>query len=232
MGIWDELSGGGGTAGGVTQILSGGGNYAYGQLTGTNQANANAQANLEYQKQVFDWQKNLQERIFQREDNAIQRQTADLKAAGFNPILAAGGKGAGAGQAIKINAPQKKFHRNDMVQALQNYVGLMTQKANIAQTQAGADLAMSQAGATQVRKNIDQHNLNIAKKTGMPTNPSVPGGIARDVAIQADKVVNHIKENAGSALKNKAFQKEVLKESLIQGMPYLPLRMIFNTLQK
>lgn len=54
--------------------------------------------NLQYQKQ-------LQERIFNREDTAVQRRKADMIAAGFNPVLAAG-DGAGSGSVVQTVAPQ------------------------------------------------------------------------------------------------------------------------------
>lgn len=58
----------------------------------------NNHKNLEYQKQ-------LQERIFQREDNAVQRRAADMQKAGLSKTLAAGG-GAQAGAVVKTEAPQ------------------------------------------------------------------------------------------------------------------------------
>ena len=54
----------------------------------------------------FDYQKALQQEIFNREDNAVKRRMKDLEAAGLNPNLAAG-SAAGAGAVVgRSNTPQ------------------------------------------------------------------------------------------------------------------------------
>lgn len=81
--------------------------------------NANvASQNLGFQQQVFNYQKDLQNKLFEREDNAVQRRAADLEAAGLSKTLAAG-SAAGAGDYVPVSAPQNKF-RSDLSSVVGN----------------------------------------------------------------------------------------------------------------
>lgn len=130
----------------VSSLLNGGVNVA-----GLVQSGRIANQNFELQKQNLEYQKDLQQQIFEREDNAVQRRAADLEAAGLSKTLAAG-SAAGAGQAISTSAPQMS---ESQAKALQNFktdlnvasevMGLITQSAEMKQAKASADVASHNA---------------------------------------------------------------------------------------
>lgn len=64
--------------------------------TQTNETNkAIATENLAYQRELQEYQKALQQQIFEREDTAYQRTKADMLKAGLNPLTMQGTNGAG-----------------------------------------------------------------------------------------------------------------------------------------
>lgn len=73
--------------------------------------------NIYTNKRDFDYQKALQQQFFEREDTAIQRRMADLKAAGLNPNIAAGSP-AGAGAVVSRSNTNDLGSALDTVQAI------------------------------------------------------------------------------------------------------------------
>ena len=142
-----------------------------------NQAQQNAvnAQNYKDQQVLLEYQKALQERLFQREDTSVQRRVNDLIKAGLNPNLASN-QGAGAGSAVSMTAPQQEYaglQYNANKASVGAGVGqFLSNAVGVSQTMTSALASIQQMGITSDnRKWYDNNNL-----------PYGYSGLASDIA--------------------------------------------------
>ena len=106
----------------------------------------------------MNYDKGIQQDIFGREDNAIQRRAADLEAAGLSKTLAAG-SAANAGVAVPTQAPQVQGSQMD---AAMNTLAALTNVAQI--RKLSAETQEAQANTTRA---VSQGKLFDAQSTAV-----------------------------------------------------------------
>lgn len=102
--------------------------------TGVTQNNAN----LDFQRENFDYQKALQQQIFEREDNAYQRTVNDMRAAGLNPVSMQGTNGVGEAVSTDSLSSQKTSD----LQAVSDIMNVLNQ---VSSTRNNASLSHAQS---------------------------------------------------------------------------------------
>ncbi len=90
---------------GIGNIIGGVGNFATG-IANTVIGSKYAKKNYELQRDMVNYQKELNRTIMQREDNAVQRRSKDIASAGGNPALAYMNGVSSAGAGGSVSSPQ------------------------------------------------------------------------------------------------------------------------------
>lgn len=109
----------------------------------------------------YEYQKDMQQEAWNREDTAVQRRMADLQAAGLSKTLAAG-QGASSSAPMRLDAPQIS---DGIAEAIPKAVStaaavtqMMRQKADIAKTQADIKNVEAQTSKAQAETEFMKSN--------------------------------------------------------------------------
>lgn len=127
----------------------------------------NNERNLGFQSKQIEYQKALQERMFQREDNAVQRRVADLRAAGLSPVLAAG-SAAQAGPVVDVKPQSSELS------------GALDSVASGAQKAAQTEQSIMAARAAKAQ--VELIGANVAKAKAQTLVAAREAGIFRYVS--------------------------------------------------
>ena len=140
----------------------------------------NNERNIDMQRENLAYQRDLQQQIFNREDTAVQRRVKDLKAAGINPLLAAGGA-ASSGAAVQTTAPHSD---NPDFNFMGNMLALKRQSTDISMTKSQQELVNEQRKGVKKenelkQKTIDWYNDHPDVAPGVDTTKTVVGSGAK-----------------------------------------------------
>lgn len=132
----------------------------------TNKTNLKiANQNLGFQRENLDYEKALQQQIFNREDTAYQRTVNDMRLAGLNPVSMQGTNSAG--EAIQTEPLHNDFQYSSAIGKIFEYINQMsTTRNNTTLTQAQANLINAQADNQKI-KNLYEEDVLKADLLGI-----------------------------------------------------------------
>lgn len=134
----------------------------------------------------YSYQKDLQNKMFAREDTSIARRVADLKAAGLSPVLAAG-QGANAGPVVQVKQPEIN---TDVIQGL---VNLLTMQKDFAVKDQQIQTLKSQKNLNDISTATKSWDLSKYKESNTASNASGLAKSIRDIfGLSTSPVVKEV----------------------------------------
>ena len=128
----------------------------------TNRANREiADQNLAFQREQYEYQKQLNQTQMQREDTAIQRQVADYQAVGFNKLLATQSGGSATTALTSAQAPQNNMrYQAAQIQLAGNMISEITDFVQTVQERK-LQMEKTREETNLIKGQIDYQNTDI-----------------------------------------------------------------------
>lgn len=196
------------------------------------------QNNLQFQYENLDYQKELQQKIFDREDTSYQRTINDMRQAGISPLVMQGQNGAG--QPIATTAPQSNWQPdvtsfNTAMQTLANMTSITndSKRANAevakAQAETEAQNINNRYAESQILTTLAsmRENMNLSRTQRNLINTQITGYLldnqkkqienlyADDLykynAMQSEYNAKQLKESFDSFYQNKKAESDFWK---------------------
>lgn len=123
-----------------------------------------AEQNLDFQRENLDYQKGLQEQIFDREDTSYQRTVEDMRNAGLNPLTMNGTNASGEAIATTpLNNDYKAESYKDMSAYKDTLVNAFNEMNNAKKAESELKGMDEENRSKKAQADIDEANAKIAE---------------------------------------------------------------------